>query len=158
MPHRGSGGRGHSGRLQLQHRRPSGHSPLPRRPTGVLSTGCRLRRAGGLSSSRTGGRASGAAAAEGMTERRWRVSTGPGRGLFLISNALRATGRLDDFEVAALVLAGVMKKVHLRHFSYREDAACGQPYPTLLTDDRDRATCGRCRRIGMASAAKVEAD
>ena len=75
-----------------------------------------------------------------------------------ISNALRATGRLDDFEVAALVLAGVMKKVHLRHFSYREDAACGQPYPTLLTDDRDRATCGRCRRIGMASAVKVEAD
>ena len=69
-----------------------------------------------------------------------------------ISNALRATGRLDDFEVAALVLAGVMKKVHLRHFSYREDAACGQPYPTLLTDDRDRATCGRCRRIGMATA------
>ena len=37
------------------------------------------------------------------------------------------------------MLAGVMKKVHLRHFSYREDAACGQSYPTLLTDDRDRA-------------------
>ena len=46
-----------------------------------------------------------------------------------ISNALRATGRLDDFEVAALVLAGVMKKVYLRHFSYREQATCGQPYP-----------------------------
>ena len=44
-----------------------------------------------------------------------------------ISNALRATGKLDDFEVAALVLAGVMKKVHLRHPSYREQAACGQP-------------------------------
>ena len=33
---------------------------------------------------RRGRWASGAAAAEGMTERRWRVSTGPGRGLFLI--------------------------------------------------------------------------
>ena len=32
-----------------------------------------------------------------------------------ITNALRATGKLDDFEVAALVLAGVRKKVHLRH-------------------------------------------
>ena len=35
--------------------------------------------------SAAGGRwASGADTAEGMTERRWRVSTGPGRGLFLI--------------------------------------------------------------------------
>ena len=46
-----------------------------------------------------------------------------------ISNAIRATGRLDDFEVAALVLAGVMKKVHLRHSRYPKEAACGQPYP-----------------------------
>jgi len=75
-----------------------------------------------------------------------------------ITNALRATGKLDDFEVDALVLAGVMKKVHLRHHQYQNEAACGQPYPTLLTDDWDRATCGRCRRIGMASAAKVESD
>ena len=76
-----------------------------------------------------------------------------------ISSALRATGKLDDFEVAALVLAGVMKKMHLRHSRYQKEAACGQPYPTLLTDDRDCATCGRCRRIGMASAAKkAEAD
>ena len=75
-----------------------------------------------------------------------------------ISNALRATGKLDDFEVAALVHAGVMKKVHLRHPSYREQAACGQPYPTLLTDDRDRVTCGRCSHAGRASASKVESD
>ena len=75
-----------------------------------------------------------------------------------ITNALRATGKLDDFEVDALVLAGVMKKVHLRHHHYQNEAACGQPYPTLLTDDRNCATCGRCRRIGMASAAKVESD
>ena len=75
-----------------------------------------------------------------------------------ITNALRATGKLDDFEVDALVLAGVMQKVHLRHHHYQSEAACGQPYPTLLTDDRDCATCGRCRHIGMASAAKVESD
>ena len=75
-----------------------------------------------------------------------------------ISNALRATGKLDDFEVAALVHAGVMKKVHLRHPSYREQAAGGQPYPTLLTDDRDRVTCGRCGHAGRASASKVESD
>ena len=75
-----------------------------------------------------------------------------------ISNAIRATGKLDDFEVTALVHAGVMKKVHLRHPRYREEAACGQPYPTLLTDDRDRVTCGRCCRAGMASASKVESD
>ena len=36
-------------------------------------------------------------------------------------------GKLDDFEVAALVHAGVMKKVHLRHPRYRDEAACGQP-------------------------------
>ena len=29
-----------------------------------------------------------------------------------------------------------MKKVHLRHPRYRDEAACGQPYPTLLTDER----------------------
>ena len=75
-----------------------------------------------------------------------------------ISNALRATGKLDDFEVDALVLAGVMKKVHLRHRHYQNEAACGQPYPTLLTDDRDRATCGRCGRAGRASASEVESD
>ena len=75
-----------------------------------------------------------------------------------ISNALRATGKLDDFEVDALVHAGVMKKVHLRHPSYREQAACGQPYPTLLTDNRDRVTCGRCGHAGRASASKVESD
>ena len=75
-----------------------------------------------------------------------------------ISNALRATGRLDDFEVAALVLAGVMQKVHLRHSRYQKEAACGQPYPTLLTDDRDRVTCGRCGRAGRASAPEVESD
>ena len=32
-----------------------------------------------------------------------------------IADAIRATGKLDDFEVDALVRAGVMKKVHLRH-------------------------------------------
>jgi len=46
-----------------------------------------------------------------------------------ITNALRATGQLDDFEVAAIVLAGAMKKVHLRHRHYQKEAACGQPYP-----------------------------
>ena len=75
-----------------------------------------------------------------------------------ITNALRATGKLDDFEVAALVLAGVIKKVHLRHRLYQKEAACGQPYPTLLTDDRDLVTCGRCGRAGRASASKVESD
>ena len=53
-----------------------------------------------------------------------------------IADVIRATGKLDDFEVTALVHAGVMKKVHLRHPRYREEAACG-PYPTLLTDDRE---------------------
>ena len=52
-----------------------------------------------------------------------------------------------------------MKKVHLRHSRYREDAACGQPYPTLLTDDRDRVQYGRCRRLaGIASVSEVESD
>ena len=59
------------------------------------------------------------------------------------SSALRATGKLDDFEVAALVLAGVMKKVHHRHARYEKEAACGQPYPTLLTDDWGCVTCGK---------------
>ena len=45
-----------------------------------------------------------------------------------ISNAIRATGKLNDFEVTALVRAGVMKKVHLRHPREQEEAACGQPY------------------------------
>ena len=75
-----------------------------------------------------------------------------------ISSALRATGKLDDFEVAALVHAGVMRKMHLRHSRYQKEAACGQPYPTLLTDDRDRVTCGRCGRAGRASASEVESD
>ena len=57
-----------------------------------------------------------------------------------ITNALCATGKLDDFEVGALVL----------------EAACGQPYPTLLTDDRDLVTCGRCRHASGGSASKVE--
>ena len=72
-----------------------------------------------------------------------------------ITNDLRATGQLDDFEVDALVLAGVMKKVHLRHPRYQKEAACGQPYPTVLTDDRDLVTCGRCGRAGRASASVV---
>ena len=60
--------------------------------------------------------------------------------------------------LTALVHAGVMKKVHLRHPRYRDEAACGQPYPTLLTDDRDRVSCGRCGHAGRASASKVESD
>ena len=74
-----------------------------------------------------------------------------------ISSALRATGKLDDFEVAALVHAGVMRKMHLRHSRYQKEAACGQPYPTLLTDDRDRVTCGRVwpRRQGISVGGRI---
>ena len=87
------------------------------------------------------------------------ISTPPRELQAAISNAIRATGELDDFEVTALVHAGVMKKVHLRHSRYPKEAACGQPYPTLLTDDRDCVKCGRCRRLaGIASASDVESD
>ena len=82
----------------------------------------------------------------GPSSGNWRIASGidrfrNGKSIFtpprelqaVITNGLRATGKLDDFEVAALVHAGVMKKVHLRHPRYRDEAACGQPYPT---DDR----------------------
>ena len=74
-----------------------------------------------------------------------------------ISSALRATGKLDDFEVAAVVHAGVMKKVHLRHSRYQKEAACGQPYPTLLTDDRARVSCGKVspRRQGINVGGRI---
>ena len=42
-----------------------------------------------------------------------------------ITNAIRATGELDDLEVTALVHAGVMKHVHLQHSRYPTEAACG---------------------------------
>ena len=87
------------------------------------------------------------------------ISTPPRELQPAITNAIRATGELDDFEVTALVHAGVMKHVHLQHSRYPTEAACGQPYPTLLADDRDSVPCGRCRRLtGIALASGVESD